>query len=150
MRPTSDDVKQMVAALMTTVQNIERAKRRGLAGRLVTLQAIAAHKKAQPSMLSAELGLHQSTITRQIQTLQRAGFVQVATNPADGRSCFVKLTKAGRAELDHLTKIGLQRFALFVKEWDADEVRMLARLLEKLERSKAEVSRRDPQPMRHE
>ena len=150
MAPTSSDVKRMVAALMASVQSIERAKRRGLASQLVALQAIAAHKRVQPSTLSAELRLHQSSVTRQIQALERAGHVKVTANPADGRSCFVELTRSGRAELVRLTQFGLKRFALFVKDWDASEVRTLARLLEKLEKSKAEVVEREPQPMRRE
>jgi DNA-binding MarR family transcriptional regulator len=137
----------MVAALMTTVQNIERAKRRGLASELVALQAIAAHKRVQPSTLSGELGLHQSSVTRQIQALERAGRVKVTANPADGRSCFVELTGKGRAELGRLTQFGLKRFEMFVADWDASEVRTLARLLEKFEKSKAEATIRSPQPM---
>jgi len=148
MAPIFSDVKRMVAALMASVQSIERAKRRGLASQLVALQAIAAHQRVQPSTLSAELRLHQSSVTRQIQALERAGHVRVIANPADGRSCFVELTRAGRAELGRLTQFGLKRFALFVADWDASEVRTLARLLEKLEKSKAEVVQRDPQPMR--
>jgi DNA-binding MarR family transcriptional regulator len=145
--PSSSDIRRMVAALMASVQSIERAKSRGLASQLVALQAIAAHKRVQPSMLSAELRLHQSSVTRQIQSLERAGHVKVIANPADGRSCFVELTKSGRAELGRLTKFGLKRFAMFVADWDSSEVRTLARLLEKLEKSKAEVSRLSPQPM---
>lgn len=147
MKPTGDDIKKMVAAIMSLVQGIERAKRRGLAGQLAALQAIAARKRIQPSALSAELVLHQSTITRQIQSLQRDGFVRIVANPADGRSTFVELTRKGRIEIEHLTEMGLKRFALFVKDWNADEVRTLANLLEKLEKSKSEASQRSPQPM---
>jgi MarR family transcriptional regulator, temperature-dependent positive regulator of motility len=133
----------MVAALMATVTSIERAKSRGKASELVALQAIAAHGNVQPSTLSVELRLHQSSVTRQIQAFERAGFVKVAANPADGRSCHVSLTAAGRAELRRLTQFGLKRFALFVEEWDAKDVRTLARLLERFEKSKAEVARRE-------
>jgi DNA-binding MarR family transcriptional regulator len=146
MALSSSDVKRMVTALMATVTSIERAKRRGLASQLTMLQAIASRKRAVPSALSDELGLHQSSITRQVQSLERSGLVKVTANPADGRSCLVELTKAGRAELRQLTKFGLQRFALFVADWDAEEVRTMTRLLHKFESSKAEVASRDPQP----
>ena len=60
---------------------------------------------------------------------------------------FVKLSPlhhhAGRKELDRLTQIGLSRFALFVADWDAEEVRTLGRLLEKLAVSKAAVGERE-------
>ena len=146
MSPTPKDVKRMVAALMASLKSLERAKSRGKASLLVALQTIAAHKRVQPSALSSELRLHQSSVTRQIQTLQRAGHVKVTANPADGRSCFISLTDSGRAELGRLTQFGLKRFATFVDDWDAKEVRTLARLLEKLERCKAEVARRETHP----
>lgn len=148
MRTTSTDVKRLVNALMECVRSIERAKRKGLASQLVVMQTIAAHKNSQPSILSAELGLHLSSITRQIQTLSRAGLVKVTVNSADGRSRLVNLTKTGCAELNRLTQIGLKRFALFVEDWDASEVQTLASLLEKFEKSKTEVSKRVPQPLR--
>src|SRR5262245_43866364 len=147
MKPSSDDVEQMVSALMTLVTGIERAKRRGLASVLATLQIIDAYKRILPSTLSSELGLHQSSVTRQIQALEREGRVKVTANPDDGRSCYVELTTQGRSELRQLTKFGLKRFALFVADWDAEEVRTLARLMKKLETSKAKVAERSPQPM---
>lgn len=148
MKPTSDDVQRMVSALMTLANGIERAKRRGLANVLATLQIIDSHKRVLPSTLSAELGLHQSSVTRQIQTLEREGRVKVTANPEDGRSCYVELTAQGRRELRELTKFGLKRFGQFVADWDAEEVRTLARLMEKLEASQAKVSQHSPQPIR--
>lgn len=147
MKPSSEDVQRMVSALMTLATGIERAKRRGLASVLATLQIINAHKRILPSTLSAELGLHQSSVTRQIQALEREGRVKTMANPDDGRSCFVELTSQGRRDLRQLTKFGLKRFALFVADWDAEEVRTLTRLMEKLEASKAKVAERSPQPL---
>lgn len=148
MTPTTADIQRLVTALMECVRSIERAKRKGLASQLVLLQAIAAHKSAQPSALSVELGFHLSYLTRQIQALERTGFVDIQVNPKDGRSRLVKLTKSGRAELKRLTQIGLQRFALFVQDWTVTEVQTLASLLEKFEQSKADCSQREPPPRR--
>lgn len=137
----------MVNALMASATGIERAKRRGLANVLATLQAIAAHRRVLPSTLSSELGLHPSSVTRQVQALERERRVRIVANPEDGRSCYVELTKQGRDDLRELTRIGLQRFTSFVADWEAEEVRTLARLLEKLEASKSKVVQREPQPM---
>lgn len=147
MGASSSDIRRLVAALMASVTSIERAKRKGPASVLASLQAIDAHRRVLPSVLSAELGLHQSSVTRQVQALERAGHVKVTPNPDDGRSCYVALTKSGRKELTRLTQFGLERFALFVADWDAEDVRTLARLLEKFEASKAEVAKRSPQPL---
>lgn len=147
MKPTNDDVQRLVTALMECVRSIERAKRKGLASQFVIMQVLAAQKQALPSALSAETGFHLSYVTRQIQALERLGFVKVSANPADGRSRLVTLTKAGRAEIGHLAKVGLKRFSLFVADWDSSEVQLLASLLEKFEKSKADVNKRVQQPM---
>jgi len=88
--------------------------------------------------------VHRSAVTHELQALEAAGQVTLSVDPADRRSWFVALTNSGRAELDRLTSIGLDRFASFVADWDAQEVRTLTRLLVKFETSKAEVGRRTP------
>lgn len=130
----------MVAALMTVLQSTERARRKGDASRLSTLFAIAARSESSPKALSEELGFHPSSVTRQVQALEEDGCVVVVADPEDGRSCRVKLTAVGRAEIERLRVVGLQRFASFVAKWDVEEVRTLTRLLAKLEASKAEVN----------
>ena len=146
MKPSRDDVQQMVAALMTLMGGIERARRQGDASTLAVLKVLAMRGSARPSDIAVDLGVHQSTITRQVQTLETGGYVDVTADPVDRRSCFITLTDAGREEVGRLTEIGLSRFAAFVADWDAEEVRTLGRLLAKLERSKAEVNQREPRP----
>jgi hypothetical protein len=58
------------------------------------------------------------------------GLLQVTADPADRRSCQVKLTSAGVKERTRLTEEGLDRFGSFVADWDPEEVRTLTRLLE--------------------
>jgi DNA-binding MarR family transcriptional regulator len=146
MKPMSHDVEEMVSALMTVVNGIERAKREGKAATLTLLYALAPHQRVHPSELSVELGVHQSSVTRQVQVLEAAGYVDVVADPEDGRSCFLSVTDAGREEIRRLTEVGLARFSAFVAEWDAEEVRTLARLLSKLSASTAAVNQREPRP----
>jgi len=148
MKPTQQDVRRLVAVLMDCVRGIENAKRKGLASQLALLQAIAQLKKTSPSALQAELGWHLSHVTRQIQSLAAAGLARVSVHPVDGRSRVVELTRKGKAELSQLTEMGLKRFALFLEGWDAGEVRSLAALLEKFQKSKADAVQRHPQPLR--
>jgi len=142
MKPSIDEVQEMVTALMTVVGSIERAKRQGQAGHLFLLQALAGRERSRPSELSAELGLHQSSITRHVQALEAIGHVEVQADPADGRSCFVRLTDTGRDEMLRLAQLGLARFAGYVDDWDASDVHTLTELLNKLESSKAESVKR--------
>lgn len=138
MKPDRDDVQQMVTALFTLVGSLERARRRMPgASALFVLQKIGEQEKVNPSQIAAELGVHQSTITRHVQSLEEDGLVNVIANPDDRRSCTLTLTEQGRSELQRLTQVGLDRFTTFVADWDAGEVRTFTRLLVKLEESKA-------------
>lgn len=150
MKPTIKDIERLVSALMETVQNIERAKRKGMASQFVIIQTIAASPNTTISEISQETGLHLSYVTRQIQEIEKLGLVEIAVNPADRRSRLVKLSNAGTAEIDRLKKIGLQRFASFVSDWDGSDVRKLADLLERFERSKAKVVDQIPPPTRRD
>jgi DNA-binding MarR family transcriptional regulator len=140
MNPSRQDVEHMVVALMTALQSTERARGKGDASRLAALYAIAARPESSPTSISEELGLHPSSVTRQIQALEQDGHVKIKADPADGRSCRVSLTASGKVEIERLKQVGLERFASFVAKWDAEEVRTFTRLLTKLELSKAAVN----------
>lgn len=131
----------MVSALMTVLQSTNRARRKGAASRLVALSAVASAPDRALKAISEELDLHPSSVTRQIQALEADGAVKVTADPEDGRSCRVRLTAAGRAELKQLQRLGHERYTSFLAGWDAEDVRTLTRLLVKLEQSKAEVAR---------
>jgi DNA-binding MarR family transcriptional regulator len=149
--PTRQDVEQLVAALFALTSGLERARRQiPDAAALSVLQVLAwaerndPSQRVRPKQIATALGVHRSAVTHQIQALERSGQVTLTVDAADRRSWFVALTAAGRQELDRLTMIGMDRFASFVADWDAQEVRTLTRLLVKFEASKAEVGRRAP------
>jgi DNA-binding MarR family transcriptional regulator len=150
-RPTRQDVEQLVAALFAVTSGLERARRQiPAAAALSVLQVLAwadrntPARQVRPKDIATALGVHRSAVTHQLQALEETGQVSLTVDPADRRSWFVALTNSGRTELDRLTTIGLDRFAAFVADWDAQEVRTLTRLLIKFETSKAEVGRRAP------
>ncbi|HEY6470698.1 MAG TPA: MarR family transcriptional regulator [Candidatus Dormibacteraeota bacterium] len=136
MTVSRDDVRSMVTALFVINAGLERARReKKPASALNLLQVIAVGEAVRPSEIAARQHVHQSLVTRQIREMEAAGYVKVTANPADGRSCLVTLTRSGRKEMDRLTEIGLQRFALFVKDWRSQEIRAFTESLEKLQES---------------
>lgn len=136
VKPTRQDVEELVVALFTVHAGMERARRnQHAAGTLAVLQ-IAARGRVHPSVIAAELGIHQSSVTRRVQALVEAGLVSVVPDQADGRARYVVLTDSGRDEVTRLTEVGMQRFASFVADWDADDVRTLSRLLTRFEQAK--------------
>ncbi len=144
MKPDRDDVQDMVEALFTLIDGLERARRKKPdAAALAVLQKIGGRSKLHPSEIASELGLHQSTITRHVQSLSDKGLVLLKSDPDDGRSCTIELTDSGQKELQRLQEIGLDRFSKFVAVWDAEEVRTFTRLLSKLEETKAAVDRQE-------
>jgi len=146
MAPSKADVNAMVAALFTLTGGLERARRqRRAAGTLSLLQLITDRGAIRPSEIADLQGVHPSLITRQVRELEDAGHVRVAADPADGRSCLVTLTPAGADDLKRLTQVGLDRFALFVAEWQPGDVRTLTALLDKLRHSIAAVTAREQQ-----
>ncbi|MGO9322721.1 MAG: MarR family transcriptional regulator [Solirubrobacteraceae bacterium] len=150
MLPSRDDVQSMVVALFTLNAGLDRARRRSKgASTLSLLQVLSDREGTRPSALAEALQVHPSLVTRQVQELEDVGFVEVTTNPADARSFLVALTPAGVEEQQRLRQIGLDRFALFVAGWEADEVRMLTSLLEKLERSKGAVAAEERETTGH-
>jgi DNA-binding MarR family transcriptional regulator len=146
MAPSKADVHAMVTALFTLTAGMERARRqRKAAGTLSLLQLLAGRQPLRPSEIAEVHGVHPSLVTRQVRELEDAGYVQVAADPADGRSCLVTLTPAGAGELQQLTQAGLDRFALFLADWQPSDVRILTALLDKLRNSIAAVAAQERQ-----
>jgi DNA-binding MarR family transcriptional regulator len=146
MAPSKADVTAMVAALFTLTGGLERARRqRRAAGTLSLLQLITDRGAIRPSEIADLQGVHPSLVTRQVRELEDAGHVRVAADPADGRSCLVTLTPAGADDLKRLTEVGLDRFALFVADWQPGDVRTLTALLDKLRHSIAAVTAQEQQ-----
>ena len=150
VKASRDDVRAMVTALFVTNAALDRARRQKKgASTLSLLQIVAATPGIRPSEIASAQDVHPSQITRQVRELESLGLVQVTADTADKRSCQVTLTSAGSGELQSLTEEGLDRFALFVADWEPEEVRMLTSLLQKLEESKeAAAARRRPPPGR--
>jgi DNA-binding MarR family transcriptional regulator len=147
MKATRDDVRSMVTALFVTNAALGRARRQKKgASDLGLLQLVAAAPGIRPSELATAHGVHPSQVTRQVRELEGLGFLEVSADESDGRSCRVAITPSGRAESGRLTEEGLDRFASFVADWDAEEVRMLTALLRKLEDSKTKAAARQRLP----
>src|ERR1035438_2063552 len=144
MPPARDEVQSMVVALFTLTAGLERARRqKKAAGALSLLQVIAGRDGIRPSDIADLQLVHPSLVTRQVRDLEDAGYADVTGDPADGRSWLVRLTPAGQAEMRRLQEVGLDRFALFVADWEPGEVRTLAELLDKLRTSMAAVGERE-------
>lgn len=83
--------------------------------------------------LAARLLLSASGVTRLLEGLERAGYVEKAACPEDARVTYAVITEAGRAKLeaagcDHVAAIR----ELFERRYAAEELERLAELLGRL------------------
>ncbi len=147
MKPTPDDLRALASPLMSVSAGLQRTLRGNADSSALAILAFAAERSnVRPSEVANSLGVHQSSITRQVRGLESAGHVTLVEDPDDRRSCFIHITDSGLKEFDRLNQVGLERFAAFVEGWDAEEVRELGRMLNKLETAMVRAKQRDRAP----
>ena len=85
--------------------------------------------------LAALLGVDAPTVTRKVQQLERLGYVARDADPDDRRASLIHLTPSGHDTLKRVLVAHRDRLTRLLKDWDVDEVRHFAVLLEKFSQS---------------
>jgi DNA-binding MarR family transcriptional regulator len=86
-----------------------------------------------PTVALADLLLlDDSTVTRQIASMETADLVTRRANPNDGRSSLIHPTRHGLAVAKKMRHMRLERIAHLVEDWTSHERDKLAKLLQKL------------------
>lgn len=89
----------------------------------------AAGGGARGGDISDVLGLHKSTTSRNLTTLEELGLIERIPDPADARARQVRLTTAGAAALERTFDGRRERLRARLADWDPQDVAALARLL---------------------
>jgi DNA-binding MarR family transcriptional regulator len=127
------DVGEFTGAVMALVEVIRRGQSRAFnTEQVAVMQLLAGSDALLPSEIAAALDVPRSSITRRIQELQRADKVEIEPSASDGRSYRVRLTQAGRAELDALAAKGRDLFATWVSDWSDEEIQTFTALARRL------------------
>jgi DNA-binding MarR family transcriptional regulator len=92
--------------------------------------------------LASAFGLDPSTITRQVQALERAELVRRHADEVDRRASILDLTEEGRAVLQHTRAYRRQRIEEVFDDWSHRDREELARLLTKVNDSIAALVER--------
>jgi DNA-binding MarR family transcriptional regulator len=126
--------------MLRAVTSLATAATRGMArafdvNRVGLLRIVVERGAIMPGEAAAILDLPASSVTRHAQALADAGQVRMERNPADARSCLLRPTGAGRAELDALDEAGAEVFAGVVADWSDADIRAMTRLAERLNAS---------------
>jgi DNA-binding MarR family transcriptional regulator len=102
---------------------------------LRTLEAIG---PASTNTLARALHLDASTVTRQLRTLERGGFIERQPDPHDGRSTTIALTSEGKNTMRRVQAERRRRMETLVEGWDEKEKTWLGWALTRLNASLVE------------
>ncbi|SDO06717.1 DNA-binding transcriptional regulator, MarR family [Streptomyces sp. cf386] len=96
------------------------------------LRRLAESEPMRPGVLAGLLAVEASHVTRQVQQLERAGYVLRAADPHDRRAQRIELTDAGRAAVDRIREVGRIGMRMALADWSDDDLRQLAELFHRL------------------
>ncbi|RFU42917.1 MarR family transcriptional regulator [Actinomadura logoneensis] len=86
----------------------------------------------RPSEIAARLVVEAPHVTRQVQRLERAGYVDRVPDPDDRRAQRVRLSDAGRDAVDCIRAVGRAWMNDALTGWSPGELRDLARLVHRM------------------
>ena len=136
-----DEAIRALEAELTDLMRRQRARARAVAREVhprlepanFPLLVVLGRDGAQRlSTLREVLGLDTSTVSRQIDAVERMGLVRRVPDPADARARLVELTEEGRTRLEHQRREHLRRLHEALATWPEDEIRVLTRMLRRL------------------
>ncbi len=135
----ADDIRAVERELALLVRRLEQVRRNlvvdGVAldrASYLLLDRIDLLGSPTASVLVDLLQLDHSTVTRQVGTLEREGFVERAPDPDGGRAQVLQLTERGAHLLDGARRGRHERVSHTLARWSDRDRRSLGRLLGRL------------------
>jgi DNA-binding MarR family transcriptional regulator len=96
------------------------------------LRQLAEGGPMRPGDLAAQLAVEAPHVTRQVQRLEAAGYVERVPDPADRRAQRVRLTDSGRDAVERILDAGRQSIAQALAGWSPEERGQLATLFHRM------------------
>jgi DNA-binding MarR family transcriptional regulator len=138
-----DDVVELERALTRISHLLTRAKQHD---RTVAEAGVAVDRASVPVLrmladaeeplrlgeLATRLAVEAPHVTRQVQRLERTGFVERVPDPADGRAQLVRLTMEGREAVEAIRAVGRRWMSEALMDWEADDRRRLTELFHRM------------------
>ncbi|MCE3032266.1 MULTISPECIES: MarR family winged helix-turn-helix transcriptional regulator [Streptomyces] len=104
-------------------------------GSAAVLTLLGRHGDMRMSKLAELLAVDLSVTSRHVAHVAARGWIERHPDPADKRSRILRLTPAGQAQLDELSRRTSQLLAERLGDWTDDEVGQLIRLMTRLRSS---------------
>jgi DNA-binding MarR family transcriptional regulator len=96
------------------------------------LRQIADSDPLRPGELAARLAVEASHVTRQVQQLQKAGYVTRVPDPDDRRAQRIQITPLGRQTMDRIREVSIRGMQSALVEWSPQDLQQLATLLHRV------------------
>jgi DNA-binding MarR family transcriptional regulator len=136
---TMDDVAAVADSFVQLMRTFVRTRSKMLAAAQhdvewsahVLLRTLALDGPMRAGALAERVESDPSTVSRQVAALVRDGLLERQADPEDGRAALLVLTPKADAVLREQNDIRLQHFAAMLDDWDADDLRRFAELLER-------------------
>ncbi|MGP4049870.1 MarR family winged helix-turn-helix transcriptional regulator [Streptomyces sp. 2A115] len=156
--PVSGDVIEIERALNRIVYLTGRVRQHerlmALAGvsldraAVALLRQITDSEPLRPGELAVRLGVEASHVTRQVQQLEKGGYVTRVPDPDDRRAQRIQLTPAGQEAVDRVRIASCQGMEFALADWSPEELRQLATLFHRmvddfLDRAEADIESTD-------
>ncbi|MFT3863592.1 MAG: MarR family transcriptional regulator [Solirubrobacterales bacterium] len=142
VKTTDTTITETATHLRTALMRTERRLRQEAAAETgdltatssATLASINRFGPLTPSELAEIERVKRPTMTRTLAALEKEGLIERTPDPADGRSFLVAINEAGRDRLARLRRRKSAYLARRLRKLDPEEVEVLARAAELLER----------------
>jgi DNA-binding MarR family transcriptional regulator len=137
MNTATEQIEQQMTMLLRRVQRIHISTASGGEMDLDRsaygiLCRLADEGPQRLGLLASAFGLDPSTITRQVQALEKAGLVVRHADPDDRRASILDLTEEGKVTLAHTRAYRRERLEEVLDDWPDHDREELARLLTKV------------------
>ncbi|MFF0200958.1 MarR family winged helix-turn-helix transcriptional regulator [Streptomyces sp. NPDC005017] len=101
-------------------------------GSAAVLTLLDRHGDMRMSRLAELLSVDMSVTSRHVAHVAARGWIERSPDPADKRSRILRLSAAGREQLDELSRRASRLLATRLDDWTDDEVGQLIRLMTRL------------------
>ncbi|TPQ21894.1 MarR family winged helix-turn-helix transcriptional regulator [Streptomyces sporangiiformans] len=111
------------------------------------LRRLAEAEPLRTGELAALLSVEASHVSRQVQRLDKDGYVTRVPDPDDRRAQRIRLTDAGRTAVDRMREVSRSGMQMALADWSPEELRQLATLFHRMvddfvARAEAEIDAR--------
>lgn len=127
------DIAVLERELVVLTRLLEAAQRRTSypleRAHYLVLSLVETHGPQSIGGLASRLALDDSTVTRQVAAMERAGLLEKQPNPLDRRGTLIDATPHGVKEMRRMRTLRLERIGRLMRRWDGADRRRFGALL---------------------